>query len=82
MRAMISARLSYRLDSPSPPYSGAIFIPNDPMAARPLTTSSGMRASPSMSAPSTDPSQNSRSRARNSSPRRADSSLGRGSGWT
>ena len=48
---------------------------------RRLTTSPGIRESRSISAASTEVSQNSRNRAQNSSPRRLDSSLGRGCGW-
>ena len=50
-------------------------MPNAPIVASPFTTSSGIRASRSMSAPSTEVSQNSRIRAQNSSPRRTASSL-------
>ena len=56
-------------------------MPNAPIVASPFTTSSGIRASRSMSAPSTEVSQNSRIRAQNSSPRRAASASGRGCGW-
>ena len=56
-------------------------MPNAPIVASPFTTSSGIRASRSMSAPSTEVSQNSRIRAQNSSPRRTASASGRGCGW-
>ncbi len=56
-------------------------MPRAPSSFRPATTSSGMRASRSMRAPSTVLSQNARSLARNSSPRRTDSSSGSGWGW-
>jgi hypothetical protein len=56
--AMISARL-VQVGQPQPAVPGAIFIPNEPMAAGPGHVIRD-RASRSMSAPSADASQNSR----------------------
>ena len=49
---------------PRPPYSDGIFMPKQPNSARPLTYSSGICASRSMTLPSTV-SRNSRSLSRN-----------------
>ena len=59
---------------------GLARLDDNSIVASPFTTSSGIRASRSMSAPSTEVSQNSRIRAQNSSPRRTVSASGRGCG--
>ena len=67
--------------SPRPPYSVGIFIPNAPIAARALMSSSGIRASRSIRAPSM-PAHTSRSRTRKCLTARLVVGLGRGCGCT
>ena len=67
--------------SPRPPYSVGIFIPKVPMSARARMSSSGIRASRSIRAPSIV-EVTSRSLSRNASPRASSSGSGRGCGCT
>src|ERR1700742_1902385 len=62
-----------------PPYSAGIFMPKHPRSAKPLTYSSGIRASRSMTLPSTV-SRNSRSSPRNLFARASSASDGFGKG--
>src|SRR3954447_5739981 len=64
-----------------PPYSSGTFMPSAPIALRPSTTRSGMRAASSISSGSTCSTRNARSCARNASPFSTAAGSSLGWGW-